>query len=188
VASVFTSHPKEGVLLIFVAFQNPSPRPGLNPRPLGSVASTITTTSPRLLIICVNVKNCLGLRIHKKLASPHQISGPDSRCTLGPPVDHNNVFPCTDNPLRIPPPAYSSSAISYKWYFKDVTRHTQKQNNVNKCLNLKHPKEFGIILLTFLMFNEVLFLCILDNRAHLFKELEVLKSFTNIKNSNILKN
>jgi hypothetical protein len=46
--SGFTSHPKEGVLLIFVAL-NPSPWPGWNPRPLGPVASTLTTTPPMRL-------------------------------------------------------------------------------------------------------------------------------------------
>jgi hypothetical protein len=35
------------VLRIFIAFKNPSPRPGLNPRPLVPVASTLTTTPPR---------------------------------------------------------------------------------------------------------------------------------------------
>jgi hypothetical protein len=45
--SGFTSDPKEGVLRIFTALKNPSSRPGLNPRPLGPVASTLTTTPPR---------------------------------------------------------------------------------------------------------------------------------------------
>jgi hypothetical protein len=45
--SGFTSHTKEGVLRIFIALENPSPRPGLDPRPLGPVASTLTTTPPR---------------------------------------------------------------------------------------------------------------------------------------------
>jgi hypothetical protein len=45
--SSFTSHPKEGVLRIFIALQNPSPRLGLNPQPLGPVASTLTTTPLR---------------------------------------------------------------------------------------------------------------------------------------------
>jgi hypothetical protein len=44
--SRFTSHPKEGVLRIFIALKNPSPRPGLNPRSLGPVASTLATTPP----------------------------------------------------------------------------------------------------------------------------------------------
>jgi hypothetical protein len=39
----FTSHPKECVLRIFIALTDPSPRPGLNPRPLGPVAITLTT-------------------------------------------------------------------------------------------------------------------------------------------------
>jgi hypothetical protein len=43
----FTSHPKEGVLRMFINLKNPSPRPGFNPRPLGLVASTLTTTPPR---------------------------------------------------------------------------------------------------------------------------------------------
>jgi hypothetical protein len=41
------SHQKKGVVRIFVALKNPSPLPGLNPRPLGPVASTLTTTPPR---------------------------------------------------------------------------------------------------------------------------------------------
>jgi hypothetical protein len=45
--SGFTYHPKEGVLRIFIALTNSSPRPGLNPRPLGPVASTLGTTPPR---------------------------------------------------------------------------------------------------------------------------------------------
>jgi hypothetical protein len=40
-------HPKEDVLRIFIAIKSPSPWPGLNPRPLGPVASTLTTISPR---------------------------------------------------------------------------------------------------------------------------------------------
>jgi hypothetical protein len=43
----FTPHSQESVLRIFIAIRNPSPRPGLNPRPLGPVASTLTTISPR---------------------------------------------------------------------------------------------------------------------------------------------
>jgi hypothetical protein len=45
--SGFTSHLKEDVLRIFIALKNPSPLLGLNPRPLGPVASTLTTTPPR---------------------------------------------------------------------------------------------------------------------------------------------
>jgi hypothetical protein len=45
--SGFTSHPKEGVLRIFIAIKNPSRLPGLNTRPLGPVASTLTTTPHR---------------------------------------------------------------------------------------------------------------------------------------------
>jgi hypothetical protein len=43
----FTSHPKEGVLRIFIVCKNTSPRLGLNPRPLGPVASSLTITPPR---------------------------------------------------------------------------------------------------------------------------------------------
>jgi hypothetical protein len=42
----FTSCPKERVLWIFIAHKNPSPWPGFNTRPLGQVASTLTTTPP----------------------------------------------------------------------------------------------------------------------------------------------
>jgi hypothetical protein len=45
--SGFTCHPKESVLRIFVALKNPLPQLGLNPWPLGPVASTLTTTPPR---------------------------------------------------------------------------------------------------------------------------------------------
>jgi hypothetical protein len=57
--SGFTSHPKEGVLRIFIALKNPSPSPGSNPRPLGPVASTLTITPPRLLCVCVCVCVCV---------------------------------------------------------------------------------------------------------------------------------
>jgi hypothetical protein len=43
--------PKEGVLRIFIALKNSSPLPGLIPRPLGPVASILTTTPPRRLLI-----------------------------------------------------------------------------------------------------------------------------------------
>jgi hypothetical protein len=41
--SGFTSYPKESVLRICIAIKNPTPRPGLNPRPLEPVESTLTT-------------------------------------------------------------------------------------------------------------------------------------------------
>jgi hypothetical protein len=47
--SGFTSHPKKGVLHFVIALKNTSPRLGLNPRPLGPVANTQTTTPPRRL-------------------------------------------------------------------------------------------------------------------------------------------
>jgi hypothetical protein len=46
VSSGFTSHQNEGVLRIFIAIKNPSPRP----HPLGPVACTLTTTSPMRLL------------------------------------------------------------------------------------------------------------------------------------------
>jgi hypothetical protein len=51
----FTSVPKEGVLRIVTALKNPSPRPGLNPRPLGPVENTLTTTPPRRLTIFISL-------------------------------------------------------------------------------------------------------------------------------------
>jgi hypothetical protein len=47
--SGFTYPRKEGVLRIFIVLQNPSPRPGLNPRILGPIASTLTITPLRRL-------------------------------------------------------------------------------------------------------------------------------------------
>jgi hypothetical protein len=44
--SGFASHPKEGVLRIFISLKNPWSWQGLNPRPLGPVAHTLTTTPP----------------------------------------------------------------------------------------------------------------------------------------------
>jgi hypothetical protein len=54
--SVFTSHPKEGVLQIFIALKIPSLWPGFKPRPLGPVTITLTTTLPRRL--CIPVIKC----------------------------------------------------------------------------------------------------------------------------------
>jgi hypothetical protein len=51
-ASGFTFSPKESVLRISIALENPSSRPGLIPRTLGLVASTLTITPPRLLDLC----------------------------------------------------------------------------------------------------------------------------------------
>jgi hypothetical protein len=48
--SGFTSHPKEGVLQIFIALKNPSPQPSFNPWPLGSLASILTGAPPRRLM------------------------------------------------------------------------------------------------------------------------------------------
>jgi hypothetical protein len=45
-----TSHPKECVLRIFIALKIPSSWPGSNPRTLGPLASTLTTTPPRQLM------------------------------------------------------------------------------------------------------------------------------------------
>jgi hypothetical protein len=47
--SGFTSHPKERVLRIFIALKNQSPRLGSKPQPLGPVANTLTTTTPKRL-------------------------------------------------------------------------------------------------------------------------------------------
>jgi hypothetical protein len=44
--SGFTTPQKEGVLRIFIAFKNPLLLPGLNPRTLVPVASTLTITPP----------------------------------------------------------------------------------------------------------------------------------------------
>jgi hypothetical protein len=46
-ANGFTSTTKEVMLQIFITLKNPLPRPGLNPRTMGSVASILTITLPR---------------------------------------------------------------------------------------------------------------------------------------------
>jgi hypothetical protein len=43
----FTFHPQEGVMQIYIALRNPSPWPGMNPRTLGLMASTLTIAPPR---------------------------------------------------------------------------------------------------------------------------------------------
>jgi hypothetical protein len=43
---------EERVLRIFIALKNPSPWPGSNPKPLGPVASTLTTTPPKRRFSC----------------------------------------------------------------------------------------------------------------------------------------
>jgi hypothetical protein len=45
--SGFTSHTKGRFAADFMDLKNPSNFPGSNPRPLGSVARTVTTTKPR---------------------------------------------------------------------------------------------------------------------------------------------
>jgi hypothetical protein len=59
--SRFTSHPKEGVLRIFIALKNPSPWPGSNPQTLGPVASTLTTTPGRRLGDYMTYKHLLSI-------------------------------------------------------------------------------------------------------------------------------
>jgi hypothetical protein len=59
--SGFTFHAMEGVLRIFIALKNPSPRPGLNTPPLGPVASTLTTTPLRRLQSSCTSKRCEGI-------------------------------------------------------------------------------------------------------------------------------
>jgi hypothetical protein len=56
--SGFTSHSKEGVLRIFIALKNESSWPGLNPRPFGPVASTLTTTRPRRHLTYYRLHTC----------------------------------------------------------------------------------------------------------------------------------
>jgi hypothetical protein len=70
--SGFTSHSKEGVVRIFVALKNPSPWPGSNQRPLGPVASTLTTAPPRLQIICTT---------DDVLPQTELLSGPNTACS-----------------------------------------------------------------------------------------------------------
>jgi hypothetical protein len=62
--SGFTSHPKEGVLRIFIALKNPSPRLGLNSRPLGPAANKLTTTPTRRLLSAHFFPQRVGLWDH----------------------------------------------------------------------------------------------------------------------------
>jgi hypothetical protein len=70
-ADGFTFPSKEDVLQISIILKNPSPRPGLNPRTLGPMASTLTITPPKRLrgninTICVSY-HCIS--VHKLLSS-----------------------------------------------------------------------------------------------------------------------
>jgi hypothetical protein len=83
------------VLRIFIAIKNPSPRPGLNLRPFGTVASTLTTAPPRRLqapysrerIACVHwIGDWFGTRaglesVAKKSPYPHRESNPSRQCS-----------------------------------------------------------------------------------------------------------
>jgi hypothetical protein len=51
-ASGFTSPPKEDMLRIFITLKNPSPRTGLNPQTLGTIASTLTTRPLKRHVQC----------------------------------------------------------------------------------------------------------------------------------------
>jgi hypothetical protein len=67
---------EEDVLRIFIALKNQSPWPGSNPRPLGPVTGTLTTTPPR--------RRLKGLRkTPKTLGQDSRYPGRD--LDLGPP-------------------------------------------------------------------------------------------------------
>jgi hypothetical protein len=55
--SGFTSHPKEGVLQIYIALKNPLPRPCLNPLLLGPLATTLTTYYTTEVTDCTSRSN-----------------------------------------------------------------------------------------------------------------------------------
>jgi hypothetical protein len=71
--SSFTCHPKEGVVQIFIVLKNPSPWPGLNPRPLGPVASTLTTTPPRRPGVSIGLLKVEILVLHEGLCEAFYI-------------------------------------------------------------------------------------------------------------------
>jgi hypothetical protein len=54
----FTSPPKEGMLQIFIAVKNPSPRLGLNPRTSGPMASMLTISPLRRPSLSFSYKFC----------------------------------------------------------------------------------------------------------------------------------
>jgi hypothetical protein len=61
----FSSHPKEGVLRICIALKYPSPRPGLNPRHLGTTPPRVTARKvlTYLLITIIHLLNIFSLTI-----------------------------------------------------------------------------------------------------------------------------
>jgi hypothetical protein len=67
--------PKEGVLRNFIALKNPSPWPGSNLRPLGPVASTVTTTRSRrpvLIVLPFSSADYVSNGNRRELSSKHQ--------------------------------------------------------------------------------------------------------------------
>jgi hypothetical protein len=70
--SGFSSHPKEGVLRIFIVLNNPSLRPCLNLRPLSPVANTLTTIPPKqleyLIVYSFTFRDCVPPKIKSNKA------------------------------------------------------------------------------------------------------------------------
>jgi hypothetical protein len=60
VGSGFTSHPKEGVLRAFIAIKNPSPRPGLNPRPYSGKHTNHYTTEATAHIVSQYIRSSVS--------------------------------------------------------------------------------------------------------------------------------
>jgi hypothetical protein len=86
----FPSPPNEGVLWIFIAVKNPSPRPGLNPQNLGLMASMLTTRPLRMTILMLLSYLCLACRnwafrqrIFLSPLSPDLFWGPSSLLSNG---------------------------------------------------------------------------------------------------------
>jgi hypothetical protein len=63
--SGFTSHPKERVLIICIALKNLSSGPCSNPRPLGPVPCTLTTTPPGRLNMVLMFRRNKGPELEK---------------------------------------------------------------------------------------------------------------------------
>jgi hypothetical protein len=75
--SRFTSHPKEGVLRIFIVLKNPSPRPGFNPL-TGKMARTLNSTTEVICKIETNQKLYAAESLLRSLQSRSWSNFPNS--------------------------------------------------------------------------------------------------------------
>jgi hypothetical protein len=123
------------VLLVFIALRNPSPRPGLNPRTSGLMASMVTITSPRRLTRAVS---------RRLLTTETRVHYQDSLCGICGGQSGNvtglslslSVFACQ----------YHSTAAPYSlmYHLVDRQRPPFRRNTVSLYRNNKRIPTTGL--------------------------------------------